>query len=79
MGNVGWQDWSEFGEVEIGIDNTQNPVSLTNPLSFDDTWHVIDVDKRSTLPPALGGRGNLVGWYDQTLSVMLTVYGNWAL
>ena len=35
MGNVGWQDWSEFGEVEIGIDNTQNPASLTNPLSFD--------------------------------------------
>jgi long-chain fatty acid transport protein len=146
MGNVGWQDWSEFGEVEIGIDNTQNPVSLANPLSFDDTWHVamgaqyrpsdqwkvnvglaydsgfqdgndvsplfpvnsawrlgaggerqasesfkwgfttallygghIDVDKRSALPPLLGGRGNLVGGYDQTLSVLLTVYGNWAL
>lgn len=146
MGNVGWQDWSEFGEVEIGIDNTQNPASLTNPLSFDDTWHVavgaqyrlndqwrlntglaydsgfqdgndvsplfpvnsawrlgaggerqssesfkwgftgellyggnIDVDKSSTLPPVLGGRGNLVGSYDQTLSVVLTVYGNWAL
>jgi len=40
LGNVGWQDWSEFGEVELGIDNTQDPVSLTNPLSFDDTWHV---------------------------------------
>ena len=39
----------------------------------------IDVDKRSTLPPVLGGRGNLVGSYDQTLSVVLTVYGNWAL
>jgi len=146
LGNLGWQDWSEFGEVEIGIDNTQNPTSLTNPLSFDDTWHVavgaqyrtsnqwnvnvglaydsgfqdgndvsplfpvnsawrfgvggerqasesfkwglttellyggnIDVDKRSTLPPVLGGRGDLVGSYDQTLSVVLTVYGNWTL
>jgi hypothetical protein len=39
----------------------------------------IGVDKRSTLPPALGGRGNLVGSYDQTLSVVLTVYGNWAM
>jgi hypothetical protein len=29
--------------------------------------------------PAFGGRGNLVGSYDQTLSVVLTVYGNWAL
>jgi hypothetical protein len=27
----------------------------------------------------LGGRGNLVGSYDQTLSVVLTVYGNWTL
>jgi long-chain fatty acid transport protein len=145
MGNVGWQDWSEFGEIELGIDNTQDPTSLTNPLSFDDTWHVavgaqyrmndqwkanvglaydsgfqdgddvsplfpvnsawrfgvggerqssesfkwgftsallyggnIDVDKRSALPPALGGRGDLVGGYDQTLSVVLSVYGNWA-
>ena len=146
LGNVGWQDWSEFGEVEIGIDNTQNPASLTNPLSFDDTWHValgaqyrandqwkvnvglaydsgfqdgddvsplfpvnsawrlgaggekqtsesfkwgfttallyggnMDVDRRSTLPPALGGRGSLVGSYDQSLAVVLTVYGNWTL
>ena len=146
LGNVGWQDWSEFGETEIGIDNSQNPTSLTNPLSFDDTWHfavgaqydandqwkvnfgvaydsgfqdgrdvsplfpvnsawrfgiggerqasesfkwgfttellyggTLHVDKRSTLPPVLGGRGNLVGSYDQTLGVVLTVYGNWTL
>jgi len=146
MGNVGWQDWSEFGEVEIGIANTQDPTSLSSPLSFDDTWHVavgaqyrmndrwkanlglaydtgfqeddevsplfpvnaawrfgagaerqasdsfkwgftgevlyggnIDVDKRSTLPPVLGGRGDLVGGYDQALSVVFTVYGNWTL
>ena len=144
LGNVGWQDWSQFGETEIGIDNAQNPVSLTNPLSFDDTWHVavgaqyrrndqwklnvglaydsgfqdgnvsplfpanaawrlgfggerqasesfkwgfttaliyggdMDVDERSTLPPVLGGRGNLVGSYDQTMAIVLTVYGNWA-
>ena len=31
MGNVGWQDWSEFGEVEIGIDNTQNPAQPHQP------------------------------------------------
>jgi hypothetical protein len=39
----------------------------------------LDVDKRSPLPPLLGGRGNLVGSYDQTLSVVFTVYGNWTL
>lgn len=146
LGNLGWQDWSEFGETEIGIDNTQSPISLTNPLSFDDTWHAavgaqyhtndrwkmnfglaydsgfqdgndvsplfpvnsawrfgiggerqagesfkwgfttellyggnLHVDKRSMLPPVLGGRGDLGGSYDQTLGVVLTVYGNWAL
>jgi hypothetical protein len=33
---------------------------------------------RSTLPSALGGRGDLVGFYDQSLAVVLTVYGNWS-
>lgn len=146
LGNLGWQDWSEFGETEIGIDNTRSPISLTNPLSFDDTWHAavgaqyhtndrwkmnfglaydsgfqdgndvsplfpvnsawrfgiggerqagesfkwgfttellyggnLHVDKRSMLPPVLGGRGDLGGSYDQTLGVVLTVYGNWTL
>jgi long-chain fatty acid transport protein len=109
MGNVGWQDWSEFGEIELGIDNTQDPTKLTNPLSFDDTWHVAvgaqyrmndqwkanvglaydsgfqDTDDVSPLFPVnsawrfgVGGRGDLVGGYDQTLSVVFTVYGNWA-
>ena len=39
----------------------------------------VDVDKCSTLPPAFGGRGNLVGSYDQSLAVVLTEYGNWSL
>jgi hypothetical protein len=39
----------------------------------------VDVDKRSPLPPALGGRGDLVGSYDQSLAVVLTVYGNWIM
>lgn len=146
LANIGWQDWSEFGEVELGIDNSQDPISLTSPLSFNDTWHAalgaqyrpnadwkvnfgvaydsgfqedgavsplfpvnaawrlgaggerqvrdtfkwgftselifggtLDVDARSALPPALGGRGNLVGSYDDTLAVVLTVYANWTL
>jgi hypothetical protein len=38
----------------------------------------LDVDKRSTLPPALGGRGNMVGSYKDTASVVVSVYGNWS-
>ena len=145
LGNAGWQQWSKFGEPEIGIDNTQNPTSLTASIPFKDTWHVavgaqyrlsdpwtlnmgiaydsgfqergdvtpllpvnaawrfgvggeqqlsktlkwgiagallyggsLDIDKRSTLPPVLGGRGDLVGSYDNTTSIIVSVYGNWS-
>jgi long-chain fatty acid transport protein len=39
LGSVGWQQWSKFGEVEIGVDSN-NPVGLTTKLNFKDTWHV---------------------------------------
>jgi long-chain fatty acid transport protein len=39
LGSVGWQQWSRFGEVEIGVD-TSNPVGLTTSLDYKDTWHV---------------------------------------
>ncbi len=39
MGDVGWQDWSEFGSMGISI-NQENPVSLTTPTRYDDTWRV---------------------------------------
>jgi long-chain fatty acid transport protein len=39
LGSVGWQQWSKFGEVEVGVDSN-NPVGLTTRLNFKDTWHV---------------------------------------
>jgi long-chain fatty acid transport protein len=39
MGNVGWQDWSRFGKVDVGI-NSSNPHSLTVDNDYNDTWHV---------------------------------------
>ena len=144
MGNVGWQQWSRFGDVALGIEDTTNPRSLTASLPFKDTWHVaagaqyrmsepwllnfgvaydsafqdgsnvspllpvnaawrfgvggekqenptfkwgvageflwggtIDVDSRANLPVALGGRGDLVGSYNDTASIVMTVYANW--
>jgi long-chain fatty acid transport protein len=38
MGNVGWQDWSRFGKVDVGI-NSSNPTSLTVNNDYNDTWH----------------------------------------
>lgn len=39
LGSVGWQQWSKFGEVQVGVDSN-NPIGLTTDLSFKDTWHV---------------------------------------
>ena len=39
LGNVGWQQWSKFGYVEVGLADTNNPTSLTTNLDFKDTWH----------------------------------------
>ena len=145
LGNVGWQQWSKFGQVAIGIDNTANPVALTTSIPFKDTWHVaagaqyrlsdpwrlnfgvaydsgfqdggsvsplvpvnaawrfgvggeqqisrsvkwgiagellyggpLAVNQRSVLPPAAGGRGDQAGSYSNTMSVVVSVYGNWS-
>ena len=38
MADVGWQNWSQFGEVAVGVDSA-NPKSLTANLNYQDTWH----------------------------------------
>jgi hypothetical protein len=38
----------------------------------------LDVNLTSQLPPLLGGRGDLVGSYDNTTSLVVSVYGNWS-
>ncbi len=38
MANVGWEQWSKFGKVDVGIvDNTTR--NLTTNLDYKDTWH----------------------------------------
>ncbi len=39
LGSVGWQQWSRFGEVDVGIDSN-NPISVTANRNYKDTWHV---------------------------------------
>ena len=38
MANIGWQDWSRFGQVDLQI-NSSDPRSLTVNKDFNDTWH----------------------------------------
>ena len=39
LASVGWQQWSKFGQVQLGIDDTTDPRSITTDLDFKDTWH----------------------------------------
>lgn len=39
MANLTWQDWSEFGKVDISIDGAADD-SATTDLDYDDTWGV---------------------------------------
>jgi long-subunit fatty acid transport protein len=65
LGSVGWQQWSKFGKVEVGVDSS-NPTSDTTDLDYDDTWHA-----------ALGVRGDLIGSYPDTGMFFLAFNFNW--
>ena len=38
MGNIGWQDWSEFGKQDLTLSST-TATTFTKDLDYDDTWH----------------------------------------
>lgn len=38
MANVGWQDWSEFGQTSVSLRSTTER-NVTSDRNFDDTWH----------------------------------------
>jgi long-chain fatty acid transport protein len=38
MGNLGWQDWSEFGKVGVTV-ASEDASSLTVDRNYKDTWH----------------------------------------
>ncbi len=39
MGNVGWQDWSQFGKVDVTV-SSEDTNTLTVDRHYKDTWHV---------------------------------------
>jgi long-chain fatty acid transport protein len=40
LGSIGWQQWSKFGQVQLGLENALTSNSLTTSIPFKDTWHV---------------------------------------
>ncbi len=41
MGNLGWQDWSEFGKVGVAV-ASEDTSNLAIDRNYKDTWHVAD-------------------------------------
>ena len=39
MANVGWQDWSEFGNIGVDLSSDSASGSTTVDAGFKDTWH----------------------------------------
>jgi len=39
MANLGWQDWSQFGKVDVSINAPVANASFTTDLDYKDTWH----------------------------------------
>lgn len=39
MANLGWQNWSQFGNVDLALQLNRDTRSLTANLDMDDTWH----------------------------------------
>lgn len=42
MGDLGWQQWSQFGEVQVGVDTVTSggsPRVVTANFNYQDTWH----------------------------------------
>ncbi len=39
LANVGWQDWSEFGKVDVSLHSDNINASVTTALDYKDTWH----------------------------------------
>lgn len=39
LGSVGWQDWSDFGDIGVDIDTNGGGTSRTVDRKYKDTWH----------------------------------------
>ena len=42
MVDFGWQNWEQFGQVQVGVDSNSpsgDPKTVTTELNYQDTWH----------------------------------------
>ncbi|MBM7061848.1 outer membrane protein transport protein [Pseudomonas sp. UL073] len=51
LGSLGWQDWSEFGQIGVEVDTDATTTTTTVDRQYKDTWHASigaqnQIDKR---------------------------------
>lgn len=56
MGNFGWQNWKEFGQVDVTV-SSDTTRSLTTDAHFRDTWHGAIGAQYRLAPPWLFSAG----------------------
>jgi long-chain fatty acid transport protein len=40
MGDFGWENWSQFGKVDVAVTGSQSSPSLTTTSNYNDIYHV---------------------------------------
>ncbi len=40
MGDFGWENWSQFGKVDVAVVSSSTTNSLTTDIAYNDTYHV---------------------------------------
>jgi long-chain fatty acid transport protein len=72
LGSLGWQDWSEFGEIGVEVDADALGVSRTVDRQYKDTWHAsvgaqYQINPRLRLNMGLGYDSSAVNDKDRTV------------
>lgn len=72
LGSLGWQDWSEFGNIGVDVDADALGVSRTVDREYKDTWHAsvgtqYQINPRLRLSLGLGYDSSAVDDKDRTV------------
>lgn len=62
--SLGWQDWSEFGDIGVEVDSNLSNVSTRVDRQYKDTWHV-SIGAQYQISPKL--RLNMGSAYDSSM------------
>ncbi|MOA11088.1 47 kDa outer membrane protein precursor [compost metagenome] len=83
LASLGWQDWSEFGEVGVEVDTSADSAqSRTIDANYQDTWHLSLGAQYQATPKLLWNAGiayDSSAVSDSDRTVMLPMDASWRL